>query len=92
MYSFRKRVWPMVKGFFRAGGAPWGEKLAAMRQILGQVVSAQDQTSRERDPLVRARQALVREDATRLVELEASIRREIQQVVADALRSDGGAS
>ena len=89
MYSFRKRVWPMVKGFFRTGGAPWGERLAAMRQILGQVVSAQDQTSREKDPLVRTRQALVREDATRLVELEASIRREIQQVVADALRSVG---
>ena len=89
VYSFRKRVWPMVKGLFRTGGAPWGERLAAMRQILGQVVSAQDQTSRGRDPLVRTRQALVREDATRLVELEASIRREIQQVMADALRSVG---
>ena len=92
VYSFHKRIWPMVKGFFRRGGAPWGERLAAMRQILGQVVAAQDQTSRGKDPLVRTRQALAQEDATRLVELEVSIQREIQQVVAMALQSDGGTS
>jgi TPP-dependent pyruvate/acetoin dehydrogenase alpha subunit len=92
MYSFRKRVWPMVKGFFHRGGAPWGERLAAMRQILGQVVSAQDQTNRGSDPLMRTRQALIQGDATRLVEMETSLQREIQQVVAVALRSDGGTS
>lgn len=84
VYSFRKRVWPMFKGFFRRGGAPWNERIAAIKQILGQVVSAQDQTRRGKDPLVRARQALVREDAARLAEIEASIQREIRQIVAVA--------
>ena len=90
VYSFRKRIWPMVKGFFRKGGASWGERMASMRQIMGQVFAAQDQTNKRKDPLVRTRQALVQKDAKRLTELEASIQREIQQVVAVALQSEGG--
>ena len=92
VYSFRKRVWPMVKGFFRKGGASWGERMASMRQIMGQVFAAQHQTNGRKDPLVRTRQTLVQKDAKRLTELEAAIQREIQQVVAVALQPEGGVS
>jgi TPP-dependent pyruvate/acetoin dehydrogenase alpha subunit len=92
IYSFRKRVWLMVKGFLRKGGASWGERIASMQQILKQVFTAQDQTSRQRDPLVRTRQDLVQKDAKRLADIEAAIQREIQQIVATALQSEGGAS
>jgi pyruvate dehydrogenase E1 component alpha subunit len=91
VYSFRKRVWPMVKGFFRKGGASWGERMASMRQIVGQVFAAQDQTNGRNDPLVRTRQTLVQKDAKRLTELEAAIQREIRHVVTTALPSKGGA-
>lgn len=89
IYSFQKRIWPMIKGFFRKGGAPWGERVSSMRQILGQVFAAQGQTNIGKDPLVRTRQVLVQKDAGRLSELEAAIQREIQQVVASALQSEG---
>jgi acetoin:2,6-dichlorophenolindophenol oxidoreductase subunit alpha len=92
LYSFRKRMWPMLKGFFRSGGAPWRERIASMRQIMGQVSGAQSQTDRKRDPLVRARASLVREDATRVDELETSIRMVIHQIVEIALRSEGRAT
>lgn len=92
VYSFRKRMWPMVKGFFRKGGASWGERIASMRQIMGQVSAAQDQTHRRRDPLVRARQTLVQKDARRLAKMESDIQREIRRVVAIALQSEGGAA
>jgi TPP-dependent pyruvate/acetoin dehydrogenase alpha subunit len=88
VYSFRKRIWPMMKGFFRRGGAPLGERVAAMRQILQQVFSAQGQTNRDRDPLVRVRQELVRSDAGRLSEIEYSIQQEIRQVVDAVLCSE----
>jgi hypothetical protein len=91
-YSLRKRLWPMLRGLFRKGGASWGERIACMRQISAQAMAAQDQTNRQKDPLVRARQTLVRKDARRLTELEAAIRGEIQQVVRTALQSEGGAS
>ncbi len=90
VYSFRKRMWPMVRGFFRKGGASWGERLASMRQNTGLVFAAQDQTNKQKDPLARARQTLVRKDAKRLTEMEAAIQREIRQVVATALQSEGG--
>ena len=86
VYSFRKRVWPMVKGFFHKGGAPWGERVASMMQILGQVYSAQAQTSAQNDPLVQTRQDLIRIDAGRLNDLEASIQHEIRKVVITALQ------
>ncbi len=89
IYSFRKRVWPMVKGFFGKGGASWGERMASMQQILGQVFAVQDQTNSEKDPLVRTRKALVQKDARRLSELEAAMQNEIQQVVTIALQSEG---
>lgn len=90
-YSFRKRMWPMLKGMFRRGGLSLGERIAAMRQITGTVSAARAQTQRQHDPLVRARGALVREDAKRLVEMEMAIRGEVQGIVAAALRSEGGA-
>ena len=82
----------MVKGFFRKGGASWGERIASMRQILKQVFAAQDQTSRLGDPLMRTRQALVQKDAGRLADMEAAIQSEIQQSVATALQSEGRTS
>jgi TPP-dependent pyruvate/acetoin dehydrogenase alpha subunit len=91
VYSFRKRVGPMVKGFLRRGGAPWAERIASMRQILGVIDAAQRQTARQNDPLVRTRQMLRAEDARRLVEVESVLRGEIQQIVATALQSDGSA-
>lgn len=90
-YSFRKRVWPMVKGFFGRGGAPWGERVASMRQILGVVGAAQRQTARQSDPLVRTRLVLGAKDPARLAEVESVLRREIQQIVAMALQSEGSA-
>ncbi len=89
IYSFRKRVWLMIKGFFSKGGASWSERMASMQQILQQVFAAQDQTSRQNDPLVRTRQALVRKDAIRLTDLETAIQREVQQIVTTALQSEG---
>ena len=89
IYSLQKRMWPMIKGFLSRGGAPWSERFASLRQISGQVISAQAQTDRGRDPLVRTRRTLVEQDPARLAELEASIEREIRQVVATALESEG---
>ena len=89
VYSLRKRVWPMVKGFFHPQGAAWGERLAAARQIVGQVLSIQNQTSPQGDPLLCLRPALERENARRLADLEASIRDEIQKVVSQAVALEG---
>jgi len=92
IYSFRKRIWPMVKGFFRKRGAPLDERIASARKTLGDVFSVQGQTDSGRDPLVRTRQALVQKDAKRLADMEASIDRDIRQVVANALQSEGATS
>jgi acetoin:2,6-dichlorophenolindophenol oxidoreductase subunit alpha len=89
IYSFRKRIWPMVKSFFRRDGAPLAERIASVQQILDYVVSAQGQTDRQHDPLVRARQMLEAENPARLDKLEAAIRDEIQKNVAIALQSQG---
>jgi hypothetical protein len=79
----------MVKGFFRKGGAPLGERVASMLQMLKQVFAIQDQTRTQNDPLVRTRQVLVQKDARRLADIEATIQSELQQIVATALRSEG---
>jgi len=89
MYSFRKRVWPMMRGLFRRGGASWGERMVSMRQIASQVIAVQNQTSRQKDPLVRTRQVLARKDPGRLTQLEADILHEVRQCEAVALNSDG---
>jgi TPP-dependent pyruvate/acetoin dehydrogenase alpha subunit len=89
LYSFRKRIRPMVKGFLRSRGAPWGERLASLRQILGVVFSIQRQTAHQRDPLVRTRPVLAAEDAARLADLESAVRIEIRQCVARALQAQG---
>jgi pyruvate dehydrogenase E1 component alpha subunit len=90
LYSFRKRVLPMLKGLFRRGGASWEERIASMRHIMGPASAAQGQIGTAQDPLFRTRRALRRMDAGRLAELEASIRSEIRQIVAAALESEGG--
>jgi len=89
-YSFRKRILPMVRAFFKSGGAPWSERVASLRQILGFVIEAQHQTNRQRDPLVRTRRILVAQDGARLEQLESAIRVEIQQIVAKGLEPQGG--
>ncbi len=92
LYSLRKRVLPMLRGLFRKGGAPWAERLAALRQTLGLVSAAQGQTSRQRDPIRRTRQILAAEDPDRLAASEAETQSEIQRCVALALQpSRGGA-
>jgi len=88
-YSFRKRTWSMVKGFLRRGGAPMSERLAAMRQIMGQVLAAQGQANQKNDPLLRTRQVLKAKDDDRLSSLEANIRSEIQNIVDLALKPEG---
>lgn len=89
-YSFGKRMWPMIKGFFHKGGASWGERIASARQLLGSVFAAQSQTDGRMDPLARARQALVKKDAKRLAEVESAIEGKIRQTVKSALQSEAG--
>jgi len=88
-YSYRKRIWPMIKGFMRRKGAPLSERIASMRQIMGQVFSAQNQAARATDPVLRTRQVLNAKDADRLSMLESTIRYEIQQIVDTALTPEG---
>ena len=83
-YSFRKRARPMLLSFFRRGGAPWPERMAALRQILGMVRAAQDQTDSQNDPLVRARRTLLAENPGKLEQLESAVQVEIRRVVAAA--------
>ena len=91
-YSFRKRIWPLLKGFFHRRGANWAERIACMQQVLGMVFAAQDQTSSRNDPLVRTRGLLVKKDAARLSRLESEIKLETQKVVEAALRSESEAA
>lgn len=92
VYSFRKRIWPLLKGFFHGHGAPWGERFKSMQQVLAMVFSAQGQTSSLGDPLVRTRQLLAGKDARRLSGLESDIKNDIQRIVMSALESEGGAA
>lgn len=92
LYSFRKRVLPMLRGFLRQGGAPLKERIASLQQIIRPASAAQEQTGRAHDPLARARKRLARTDAGQLERLEAAIRLEIRQVAAAALASGGGAA
>jgi hypothetical protein len=61
-----------------------------MRQIMKPASVAREQTGAAQDPLARSRRTLRRMDVGRLMELEASIRTEIHQIAAAALRSEGG--
>jgi pyruvate dehydrogenase E1 component alpha subunit len=89
VYSFRKRLWPMVKGFFRRGGASWAERSASAIQIMRQVLAAQDQTNTQNDPVERTRRILMREDAGRLAGLEAHLRQEVRAAAVSALACEG---
>ncbi|HEY5901029.1 MAG TPA: thiamine pyrophosphate-dependent dehydrogenase E1 component subunit alpha [Anaerolineales bacterium] len=92
LYSFRKRLLPMLRGFSRRGGAPLEERIASLRQISRPASAAQAQTGWVHDPLVRSRKRLARIDAGKLEQLEAAIRLEIRQVTAAALAAGGGAA
>jgi pyruvate dehydrogenase E1 component alpha subunit len=88
VYSFRKRVWLIVKSLFRKGGLPWRERVASLKQISQQTMAIQDQTRSSKDPLVKARQSLIRLDLRRLQMLENSIKREIEQIISAALQPE----
>jgi pyruvate dehydrogenase E1 component alpha subunit len=89
VYSFRKRVWLIVKSLFRKGGKPFKERLASMTEISRLSMSVREQTNSSKDPLVKARISLVQEDAARLRELEMLVRKQIQQIIADSLLPKG---
>lgn len=88
-YSLRKRTWPMVRGLFKRGGAPWGERLASARQMLEAVFRVHIDKAAGSDPLARTRRALAAEDATRLSGLESEIRGKIRDIVTRAMSSPG---
>ena len=92
LYSLRKRIWPMIKGFLRKRGVGWGERLASLRQIISVVLNAQFQTDRSRDPVARSRAVLRLEDLPRLLDLEAKVRTELDLVVLSALADEGSVS
>ena len=87
LYSCRKRLGPMAKGFFRTGGAPWSERIASLGQILAFAVKAQGQTDKRGDPLARTRLVLGAENPIRLNDLESGIRSRTGQIVAQAFQS-----
>jgi hypothetical protein len=92
LYSFRKRVPPLLKGLVRRGGAPLGRRLAAVGETLRLVASARGQSDRERDPLVRTRRTLAGEDPDRLAALEAGFDAAIERTVAEALGAEESGS
>ena len=92
LYSFRKRIWPMLKALFHRRGAAWKERFDAMRQMSGLAASVQKQTSSQDDPLVRARRKLASLDPARLGELENAVHSEVGQVVQAALRRQESAA
>ncbi len=89
VYSFRKRVWQIVKSLFRKGGIPWRERIAAFGQISQQVLAIREQTNRSKDPLARARQTLAKQDPLKLQELEDVLQKEVGQIVSIALSPEG---
>jgi pyruvate dehydrogenase E1 component alpha subunit len=79
------RMIPLLKGLFARRGASFVSRLAAIRALLSQAGAIQGQAARERDPLIRLRPHLLKQDASRLDALEAAIRDEIQAVTRAAL-------
>ncbi|MEI6291047.1 MAG: thiamine pyrophosphate-dependent dehydrogenase E1 component subunit alpha [Chloroflexota bacterium] len=90
VYSFRKRIWPMTKGFFRTGGALLNERVQSMKQILGYVARHTSQTDISQDPVNRARIQLLSMNRERLIELETGIRRQLQEQLDQAMAESGG--
>ena len=88
-HSLSKWVLPMVKGFFKSGGAPWSERWASVMQMLGAIVQIQSQKAAEGDPLAWTRRTLANKDAPRLADLETTILRDLRHVVASALQAQG---
>jgi hypothetical protein len=77
--SARKRAMPLMRSMLRRQGAPWRERLTALRNMTRTIAAVQQQRRSPDDPLVRARQRL--SDSVRLIELENEVRREIRQIV-----------
>ena len=75
---------PLARSMLRRQGAPWRERLAAMRSMTRTILAAQQQRRSPDDPLRRTRQQLT--DSTRLIELENEARQEVRQIVAAVTR------
>ena len=71
---------PLMRSMLRRQGAPWRERLTAMRSMTQTIQAVQQQLRSSDDPLVRARPRL--SDPARLTALENEVRREIEQIVA----------
>src|SRR3990170_8972777 len=80
-----RSVTPIVKSLFKSKGAPARQRINALRSILGIISEAQGQTRQFNDPLLKAQQALSREDAKRIETLEESLLDEVQRIVEEAV-------
>ncbi len=77
--SSRKRLIPLARSMLKRQGAPWRERLAAMRGMTQTIRTAQQQRRSADDPLVRTRQKL--SDLARLTALENEVQQEVQRIV-----------
>ena len=80
----RKRVVPLMRSMLKRQGAPWRERLAAMRGMTQTIQAVQQQRRSADDPLGRARRQL--SDSVRLIELENEVRQDIRHIVDSATR------
>ena len=76
----------LTGAFLRSGGAPFRERLAGLKEVLGAVLATirDPRQEPENDPVKRARTAL-QGDAARLRELENRIESEVRTIVRTAL-------
>lgn len=82
--SFRKRLLPILRMFFKRGGASLGIRIYSMLEVLKLVFSIQNQKVKDRDPIFRARQALILKDPIRLERLESNLKGDIQKIMSSA--------
>ncbi len=80
-----KTTLPMLKSFFRIKGAPLGERINAISEIM-MMISRVPKTEdlKKKDPLVVTRLKLL-SDETRLEKMEMEVAQEIQKIVAACL-------
>ncbi len=84
--EMKKMAWPLIKSFVKPRGASLDERADSMRTIISLIKrTIKAQFSKQGDPLKHARRNLETQ-RTRLGDLEAEVRQEIQQAVETALR------
>ncbi len=78
---------PLVRALLRRGGAPFGERMAGVRQVVAVLLAAwrDPRQSKVNDPLYRARVPLSAADPERLQALESRVAREVAESVAAAV-------